>query len=107
MLEVKNPKELFLGIFLSAARPSEDDGIELIYEVIDDMMSSGSFALIDDILSAVDVMKFRTTHLLAFLSITFPAKTLLKERARYFARVRSYFEAVEPNRVDQLLAGLE
>ncbi len=96
-----------VGLRLSIALldDPEDTGF-LIYEAIDALMSAGDFAAVDAFLWE-DWSRLSTLNLLAILSISEAARELLAERSGFAAKVREWLTTREPERVDELLRGLE
>jgi hypothetical protein len=86
----------------------EDVEIDRIYHDVDALLSAGRFYDVVSMLDAVDVEKWPTVVILAYCTITWPARDrLLHHRDRYVARVRKRLTVTEPGRVDELLYGLE
>lgn len=84
------------------------DQLDDIYQSIDAMMTVGEFAMVDDVLRAVDVSeRTPTLVLLGYASITSAAREHLRQRAAYMERLRAYLKAVDPENVDEVLAGFE
>lgn len=92
---------------MSPSDTSDDDEVFAIYDRVDQLHREGRFADVDAILEALDVGGSETIVLLAYVSITRPARTELRAREAFVARVRERLTRVDPERVDDLLAGLE
>jgi hypothetical protein len=84
-----------------------DDGIDIIYNFIDDLCLEGDFLTVDKFLSICQPEKLGITYSIAVLSITNAAKDILKERKSFFDKTKEYFILVDPERVDRLLSGFE
>lgn len=65
-----------------------DHEIDLIYDKIDGLLLSGKFEEVDEILAGVAVDDAPLAILLAFLTITLPAREKLAMRQTFFNRVR-------------------
>ena len=61
-----------------------DQAIDRIYETIDEMLRNSEFAKVDALLYWTPVADTKTAILLAYLTITFPARNKLPSRARFF-----------------------
>lgn len=81
--------------------------LRIIFNEIDDLCLNGEFSEVDNILKEVDVTKLNISNMVAFLAITLQARNFLKERINYFKRVKSRLEEIDPERIDNLLKGLE
>lgn len=89
------------------AREDEpEDGILLIYTSFDSLLRQGKFAVCDLVLER-DWAGLPTVHLLALLSITWPARKFLLRRRGLAERVRATLTRDDAARVEELLAGLE
>lgn len=89
------------------ASSDPDEAIELIYAEVDALLRADSFTHVDELLGTVDTSALSVVHLLAFVSITYAPRDCLSARAGFVARVRQRFAKVEPDRVEELLAGFE
>ena len=79
--------------------------IDLIYDVVDAMLRDGRFDLVDGMLMEVNLQGDADT-LLAYLTVTLPAKSKLDQRAHFFACVEQELKLRGEWR-ETLLAGLE
>jgi hypothetical protein len=70
-------------------RPSERSSLDMIFDVVDRMMSSGEFETIDELLGTIDPRIFPVAVSAGFLSITFVAKDKLTERAALWRRTHN------------------
>ncbi|MFI5298177.1 MAG: hypothetical protein ACHREM_08775 [Polyangiales bacterium] len=93
---------------LDAHDVSEEEILDLVYREVDDRLLAGEFDAVSRILDAVDLEKLTTVVALAFASITrLAAHELTESRPAFMARLRKILEIVDPERVDDLLQGLE
>ena len=91
-----------------ATREDSDDAIAFIYSEVDALLRKGEFGVVANLLSAIAPSEFDFVCLLGFVSITRAARVPLAEaRSTFVARVRSHIAQRDPNRVDELLLGLE
>jgi hypothetical protein len=84
-----------------------DERIERIYTHADRLMRAARWDELEATLRAVDVASLDPTELLAWLSITMPAKSRLATRAKLVRRIRERLTREEPEWVGALLEGLE
>lgn len=90
----------------SRALGDEDEGVFFIYDNVDSLLAQGSFLTCDRLLRE----HFDDLPLifeLALLSITWPAKDALSHRASFAQRLRARLTREDPERVEDLLSGLE
>ena len=81
---------------------SSDATLDMLYDGIDDLLSSGRFAFVDWILASLH-LDLPPDVWLALLTITLPAESKLPHRAEKLEKVRSMFRAD----ADVILKGLE
>jgi hypothetical protein len=87
------------------ADESTEADIDFIYNTVDLMLRDGRFDLVDELLRQVDV-KNKVDVLLAYLTLTLPAKSKLLQRASFFERVKQELTQRGEYR-EALLTGLE
>lgn len=97
----------FLASLRTWLAQDDDEAIDYIYREVDTFLRKSEFSRVDDILRAVDISSLPVVSLLAFVSITNAPRSLLPARPGFVARVRQHLASVEPNRVEELLAGIE
>jgi hypothetical protein len=83
----------------------DEDAIDTIYRTIDKAMRDGRMMDVDLVLWEMHP-KVSVVRALAFLSITLPAKAYLPSRKHYADRVSAFLRRVDPDRHDELLAGI-
>lgn len=81
-------------------------GIDVIYTSLDELLRSKKFFICDQLLTE-DFDDLPVVHVLAILSITEPARYVLTNRAGFARRLRKRLTREDPERVDNLLVGLE
>lgn len=84
----------------------EDPALDFIYGTLDALLRAGDFATVDAVLAAV-VADLSTVALLGLLSITSPAAPSLAQRAPFARDVRAILTDHDPERVDDLMRGLD
>lgn len=83
-----------------------DAALDRLYDLLDDMLASGRFSEVDDMLNSLQPENLTVAEMLAVLTVTLPARGRLKHRWHFF-------EAVEDEMLrrkeyeDGLLRGLE
>lgn len=83
-----------------------DAALDLIFERVDEMFVNGRFEECDRVLQSVPVSEYTADTLIGLLTATLPAKSRLKSRPDFFAKVESVLKGrgeMEPG----LLTGLE
>lgn len=88
------------------ARNREDEGLDIVYDKLDRLLMSGSFAACDVMLQQVEVTRFSLDILLALLTVTLPASMELPTRAVYFEKVQAELKSRGLD-TDELLSGLQ
>ena len=84
-----------------------DAAIDLIFDRVDTLLCGGDFEECDLLLRAVEVDRLSVDLMVAFLSITLAARDRLRERARFYSRVKQQIESERGVQVtDSLLKGL-
>jgi hypothetical protein len=84
-----------------------DDALDLLYDVIDGLLVSKSFAACDRMLGKIDLARMNPDLLVGVLSITLPAKNVLKARDHFVRSVEEQLQqSVPPNETAELLRGL-
>lgn len=94
-------------LFITNARELDklgktDEAIDLIFDGIDNMLSSGKFKEVDDILKNVTINDWSDDLCLSFLAITLSAKSRLPSRGALFNKIKQRFANKEG-----ILSGLE
>lgn len=85
---------------------ADDEGADLIFDTIDDLLQERRFSQCDEALQAVDVERLTIALMVALLSITVSAKEVLRERANLADRIERRLRLVAPERLEGLLKGL-
>jgi hypothetical protein len=86
---------------------NEDDGLDWIFDQVDQMMHDGRWADLDAILQRVP-MTYSTTYLTGFLCITFVGAPHLPSRPALYAAVRAeVIKREDAAKAERLLYGLE
>lgn len=75
-------------------------GIDLIYDQVNDMLVTGNFAAVNDLLDNAHVHNSSIDMLLALLTVTLPAKSKLTARESFFQYVKKWSSETD-------LSGLE
>lgn len=89
-------------------RPTEEeDEVQRIYSRVDDRLRAGDFAQVDVWLRQALHHRMSTIRTLALVSITRAAKDKLSDREAYVRHARAQFAETDPDRVEELLVGLE
>ena len=83
-----------------------DASLDLVYDEIDELLRNNRFTDIDEILRETPVEDCSTKILLAILTATAPAKTVLAMRSEFFQRVKSILASRKESEPG-LLDGLE
>ncbi len=84
-----------------------DDALDLLYEVIDDLLVSGSFGACERMLGKMDLNRMNADTLVGVLSITLPAKNLLAARERFLHSVDKHLRrSLSSEQTQDLLRGL-
>ena len=94
-------------MYAFVAEGKKRKAIMVLFREIDALLSAGEFGRCDEILAAIDLERLNTALLVGVLSITFPARMHLNERAILAGRIRNILEQTEPDRVEALMRGLE
>lgn len=83
-----------------------EDGLDEIYEVMDNLLSEERLLEVDAILSQIDVEKLSPVMALGFLSITRPARDHLKTYEEFCDKVVLHVRKVIPDRCDTILSSI-
>ena len=70
-----------------------DAAIDLIFDAVDSLLCAGDFEGCDFLLQRVEVQRLSVDLMIAFLSITLTARDRLRERARFYSRVKHQIES--------------
>jgi len=65
-----------------------DEGLDAVFNHIDDLMLAGEFSEVDSILENVDPNRLQIDVLLGFLTITLPVKNKLRNRSRIWREAK-------------------
>jgi hypothetical protein len=84
-----------------------DDALEGVYDRVDVLLRAKAFDQVDALLDSIDVAQSRLIVSLAYASITWAARDVLRSRAHFMERLRKHTERVEPTRAKELLAGFD
>lgn len=92
-------------------KKSIDAQLDEIYDKIDDLLKEGKFDIVDNILKSVsnDIKQTSIDILLGYLTITFVAKSKLKNRQILLDKTKEEFnqrEELKDENVTELLKGL-
>lgn len=89
--------------------PEGDASIDRIYDGIDELLLRGNFINVDLILKSLDLDKHTNLELLAYATITLPARKKLTEREQYMKRLREKLRDrnVSQKEIDEMLEGLD
>lgn len=107
LLQMAQAEQMLERILEAIRAKSPSDALDTLYDEVDDALLKGQFAIVDEVLDAIDPQEIPTLHLLGFLTITNLARNRLKARSSLVTRVRAHLEVLEADRVKSLLAGLE
>ena len=83
-----------------------DDAIDLLFKTMNATLVRGDFAACESALRALDLKRIDVDLMIAFLSITLPARDRLKSRAGLFAKIERLLTDLDPRRGAPLLSGL-
>jgi len=94
-------------IYELVASNKTDDAMDLLYDVVDDLLSSDSFSLCDRMLTNIELGRMNADLMIGALSITLPAKSSLPARTKFLERVEQELaRTLLPGDVVELLRGL-
>lgn len=85
---------------------NEDDQIDELFGRVDGRLLAGDFGAVDGWLEELDVTETSTDLLVAWLSITWAARSKLQNRAEFVKRVEQTLQRRDPDRVQGLMQGL-
>ena len=84
-----------------------DDAMDLLYDVVDELLSAHSFPICERMLTNIDLDRLNADLLIGVLSITLPAKNALPARAQFLQRVEQRLaRTLPPNQIAEFLHGL-
>lgn len=84
-----------------------DDAMDLLYDVVDELLSAHSFPICERMLTDIDLGRLNADLLIGALSITLPAKNALPARAQFLQRVEQHLARTLPAaQIAELLQGL-
>jgi hypothetical protein len=81
-----------------ASEPSQDAWIDEIFNWADDHFLEGKFETVDEKLADLDAADLGLTLAISWLTITFPAKDKLKNRAAFYEKCRAFVVATQPKK---------
>ncbi len=82
--------------------------LDMIFEILDKMLLRSEFKQCDAILKLLDTTQTHIAVLLGVLTVTYPAKKLLPNRPRFYARVEQRIQDDgRASEAESLLSGLE
>lgn len=84
-----------------------DSTIDFIFDYFDDAFLNNNFQECDDILEKLDLNKIPIVLMISFLTITLAAKSKLKNRINFYKKVEEKIKEKEPEKLKDLLYGLE
>lgn len=91
------------NIYKLVADGQDDEAIDLVFDYIDRKLLDGDFMNVDDMLDECEVEKLNTVLMLAFLAITYAARSELTCRDKFRQRVEKRLKEIEPERAEVLL----
>jgi hypothetical protein len=103
---VAEDKQMFERLDLLSRHPI-DKALDILYEEFDKALLAGEFEAVDIYMRHAIVSHYRVETLVGFLTISLQWKDHLKERAGFYARVKSLVEKSYPDRAEKILMGLE
>ena len=83
-----------------------DAALDVLYDRVDDLLKAKQFTAIDNLLRETTVASYSVDILLALLTATFPARSKLPARSKFFADVEASIKG-RGEWENSLLAGLE
>ncbi len=84
-----------------------DDAMDMLYDVMDELLSARSFPICERMLENIDIGRLNTDLLIGALSITLPAKRFLSTRGEFLLRVEHHLaNDHRPDELADLLRGL-
>ena len=83
-----------------------DQATDILFQDIDNLLSSGEFDLCNELIQNIDLDRFDTNLLVGLLSITYAAHDKLPYRKQLYAKIEFIFNIYEPDRINALLVGL-
>jgi DNA segregation ATPase FtsK/SpoIIIE-like protein len=91
-------------LYALCAQGRDQEAVERVLSRFESDLRADRFAAVDEVLSQVDVARLAPSVLIAALTITVPAKDLLRARAAFFRQVEETLRAsLGPERADALL----
>ena len=85
----------------------EDGALDLIYDSVYEMCRVGEFMKLNEFLRCIRLEDCSINIWLGILTSTHPAKNKLPYRSEFFTKVKDHLKETDPNRVEDLLRGLE
>jgi len=89
-----------------ASFTQNDDGVDYLFDQVNDAILDGDLAFPDQVLVTADVSKLRVLYLLCLLNATHPASKHLKNREAFVKAVTDRLFREDPTRAPKLLWGL-
>lgn len=97
---------MFYG-YLTDLQWLNNAGIDGVFVGVDSLLRAGAFDSVNQILLTLPIEEIDTDLVLAFLTITAAARSLLPDRSHYFARAKELFIKRGEEDIEGLLVGLE
>lgn len=98
----------FLSGIYDVSRQSDRKAIDVTFKYVNSLLLDGKFDVCDEILLRLDLRRLSPSLMIAFLTITAPAKDKLPNRPLFYSRVRQALQAKKrEHATSRLLVGLK